>query len=114
MSIQTRKRAQDLAKKICYHPNAAARSLHESGTSRRPPMFHGKLAYILSPHEDLQMRQRGGQETYPWHADISLRPTERHRIQSSNRSAVASVGRQKAVAHQLEDEGRILLGVILM
>ncbi len=70
MSKQTRDRIQELAAKMGYEPNAAARSLRESGTSDRTKTFRGTLGYLISSKENAQMQEKRGSELYPWHFEV--------------------------------------------
>lgn len=67
MAKATREKVQALAVEMGYEPNAAARSLRESGRSSRPATFRGTLAYLLSVHENSQIQEANAREKYPWH-----------------------------------------------
>jgi len=73
MSKRTRERVQELAAQMGYKPNAAARSLRESGKPDRSTTFRGTLGYLISQHEDTQMRGKHGRERFPWHFEVIQR-----------------------------------------
>ncbi len=61
---------QELAAKMGYEPNAAARSLRKSGSPEQSTTFRGTLGYRISTHADAQMRRKEGRESFPWNFEV--------------------------------------------